>query len=559
MTRRFPGRETPASARPRRRPARAGLLAACTGLAVLAGLALAQPAAAGTVPAPPRADFYRDGSHSDLYYRSYGGSLELRTGLGTTGHFDVAVDEAYKNIAIKDYIAVGGIESLTEVLHLTADGELKPLYVFYDSSWFNVFGPRSTDRSWRKYNKVLSPGDLNDDGKADVLARTPDGDVYLHLAGDLASATRVASGWQAYDQVVGASDANGDGVGDVYTRTPKGELFFHAGTGDPARMFAEPVRVGTGWGVYNQVAGGDDMDGDGVSDLVARTVEGRLYLYSGDGRGGLGARTLRPGGTSWKDAEVFAGAGGVPAFGKNGIQALGTDGKLYEYRTLGDGTLSARKLARTPARCGTGPAVRGLAVDLALDGRPDLLTVCGGKLSASATDRTGIGAGWDAYDRILGPGDLTGDGVGDLLARDRSGTLYVYRTDPGLATPAGTAFDARVKVGTGWQAYDRILGAGDYTGDGRADIVARTPAGELYLYAGTGRGAAPFAARVRIGTGWQAYGKLAAAADLDGDGRGDLLAVDRAGVLYRYSSTGTGAFKPRVAIGAGWNVYRDLF
>ena len=40
-----------------------------------------------------------------------------------------------------------------------------------------------------------------------------------------------------------------------------------------------------------------DLDGnrDGVSDLYARDADGRLWLYSGDGAGGLGARASRSG------------------------------------------------------------------------------------------------------------------------------------------------------------------------------------------------------------------------------------------------------------------------
>ena len=100
---------------------------------------------------------------------------------------------------------------------------------------------------------------------------------------------------------------------------------------------------------------------------------------------------------------------------------------------------------------------------------------------------------------------------------------------------------------------------GDYTGDGRSDIVARTAGGTLYLYAGTGIRTAPFKTRVKIGDGWQIYSKLAAVSDLNGDGKGDLLAADRSGVLYAYSGTGAGTFRARVKIGGGWNTYRSLY
>ncbi|MCZ0975225.1 VCBS repeat-containing protein [Streptomyces albulus] len=64
---------------------------------------------------------------------------------------------------------------------------------------------------------------------------------------------------------------------------------------------------------------------------------------------------------------------------------------------------------------------------------------------------------------------------------------------------------------------------------------------------------------MHLGGGWNAYVRLAAPGDIDGDGRADLLAVDSRGDLYRYLADGTGRFTPRVKIGNGWNTYSGLF
>lgn len=84
-----------------------------------------------------------------------------------------------------------------------------------------------------------------------------------------------------------------------------------------------------------------------------------------------------------------------------------------------------------------------------------------------------------------------------------SGNLYLHR---GGGT--GQRVASRVKAGAGWNAYDALAGAGDVTGDGLADIVARTPGGTLYLYPGTGVAGAPFTARVDLGNGWNIYSSL---------------------------------------------------
>ncbi|MFJ8027477.1 FG-GAP repeat domain-containing protein [Streptomyces sp. NPDC096311] len=62
----------------------------------------------------------------------------------------------------------------------------------------------------------------------------------------------------------------------------------------------------------------------------------------------------------------------------------------------------------------------------------------------------------------------------------------------------------RTKVAAGWGgSYNVVVGAGDITGDGKADLVARDTAGNLYRQNGTGKGS--FAARVKIGSGWQGH------------------------------------------------------
>ncbi|MFI6861616.1 FG-GAP repeat domain-containing protein [Streptomyces sp. NPDC050421] len=119
--------------------------------------------------------------------------------------------------------------------------------------------------------------------------------------------------------------------------------------------------------------------------------------------------------------------------------------------------------------------------------------------------RSKVGGGWNAYAQLAGPGDLTGDGKADLLARDREGVLWLYR---GTGT-AGAPFAARNRVGGGWNAYTHLVSTGDLTNDGVSDLLATDPSGALWVYRGTGDAAdAPFAARTQIGKGWTIYDTL---------------------------------------------------
>ncbi|MFB7608390.1 FG-GAP-like repeat-containing protein [Streptomyces gardneri] len=164
------------------------------------------------------------------------------------------------------------------------------------------------------------------------------------------------------------------------------------------------------------------------------------------------------------------------------------------------------------------------------------------------TDR---GGGWNAYDRLVATGDLAGSKYADLVARDRAGVLWLY---PGT----GPSLAKRIGVGGGWNAYDQLAAGSDLTGDGRSDLVATDRSGVLWLYKATGDTAKPFAPRKRIGGGWGGYDKLVATGNIGGGPAGDLLARDRAGVLWLHLGKGDGTFAPRTRIGGGWQRYSDI-
>ncbi|MGW0422124.1 trypsin-like serine protease [Streptomyces sp. NPDC003015] len=164
---------------------------------------------------------------------------------------------------------------------------------------------------------------------------------------------------------------------------------------------------------------------------------------------------------------------------------------------------------------------------------------------------------WKTRTRILTPGDVTGDYKPDLLSVDSAGVLWIY---PGKGDGS---FAARVRVGGGWSQYNLLLGHGDFTGDGKADVLARNKStGDLYLYKGTGKsGTGVFAARVKVRTNWSGYNAFDAVGDITGDGRADLVARTPGGTLYLYKGTGKATseiFATRTTVGTGFQQY-DIF
>ncbi|MFJ7155937.1 FG-GAP repeat domain-containing protein [Streptomyces sp. NPDC101118] len=575
------------------RPKRLARLAACTALAVSAGALLgAGPAVAGPVPgtsavvgaerpqaepsasperpqaepsgaqrstyatgrSKPRLDLDGDG-YSDFLFRTLSGkSWVFLTGSsgGEAPEFTIPGSDTQQ---AKDIIQVGNLRgsAAPELLTLSPSGRLS----LRTTNGTSASAPLWTGTGWQMYNRVFGAGDLNRDGRQDLLARTPGGTLYLYRGNGASSGNpfsapvKVGTGWGVYDQLVGAGDVDGDGTGDLVARTTYGNLFFYKGTGSTSSPFRARVKIGPGWNAYNTLFSNDDINGDGRADLLARSAGGTLYCYFGTSAGKFSARSNCA--TGWQYTTLLVGGGITPNYGKHSVLGLDGTGTTWQYAASASGKLSDKWQASDTGiwqgsprlTYGTGLSERDWA---------SLLELHEGELY-NYSDDSAIPGDWSATELVAGPGDLNGDGRGDLISRDTSGVLWLH---PGDGT--GKKVGSRVRVGSGWGSYEELVGGGDVTGDGRADLVARD-GGTLYLYKGTGKASAPFGSRVKVGTGWSGYTKLVSPGDINGDGRADLLARDGAGNLYRYTATGhsgTATFAARVGIGSGWNVYKNL-
>ncbi|MFI8425327.1 FG-GAP-like repeat-containing protein [Streptomyces sp. NPDC085479] len=278
----------------------------------------------------------------------------------------------------------------------------------------------------------------------------------------------------------------------------------------PADGHGADLVVSGGVAVSGAAAVWRDMAGDdGFGDLLTADTAGAMSLYRGNGTGALAARTAGVGG-NFAPTTLF-----VPVGDLNGDRCADV------YARVGD------QLRAYRPGCG--------------------------KVVTASSAYTLVGTGWGGYDVLTSTGDVNGDGFADLVARQAStGDVYFY---------AGTAthtLKARVRIGTNWKLYKKLVGAGDLNGDGRGDLLGVDSAGVLWRYYGTASGGVT--ARVRVGGGWGGYSALVGVGDLSGDGRADLLARDTAGKLWRYASTGAGTYGGRVLIGSGgWNGFKGLF
>ncbi len=262
---------------------------------------------------------------------------------------------------------------------------------------------------------------------------------------------------------------------------------------------------------------------------------------------------------------AFEPARPYPPSGPNDLTGNWTADVLARERSTGSVWLYPRSAAGGwLPRVHIGSRWQGMSVidtadDLTNDGIPDVLALerVTGRLwiypvrpgGGGFAPRRDAGTGLRGMDLVLGGGDLSGDGIADVVARERAtGSLWLYRR-------TASGWGTRVRIGGGWHVMDAVLAPGDLTGDGRPDLLAREKAtGSLWLYPGTSTGA--LATRSRVGTGWRVFDALAAPGDLDGDTRPDVAARERStGRVWLYSRDDTGNWRPRVRIGTGWQVF----
>ena len=319
--------------------------------------------------------------------------------------------------------------------------------------------------------------DFNDDGIADVAATSTTNvvDVTLGLGnGAFGAATSYAVSAGPTDLVTG--DFNGDGALDLgvasYDAGPQTIVTVLRGVGDGT--FGSPITQAIG--TVPQAITTADGNHDGRADLFLVCDNRVLYTLFGSS-----GETL---GVSFTGLGINSNAGGIVADDFNGDGQLdfaitATDADVVDIMTKGSsGYHYAQQAVGADPKAIT-------AGDFDGNGTVDLAVANASAYTVSVL--LGSGFGTFAAAPTLSPGnnptaisaaDYNGDGKTDLAITNRnlSGGYGAVVTYLGLGTgaftvPSGAA--AINAIGT----TPHVVTSGDYNGDGKADLLAVSPAG----------------------------------------------------------------------------------
>ncbi|WP_328938009.1 trypsin-like serine protease [Streptomyces tauricus] len=266
--------------------------------------------------------------------------------------------------------------------------------------------------------------------------------------------TKVSSYTWAAQPRIDDADLSYDGRADLLARTPSGGLFQHNSTGTSLaqRAYQGANWQNASWGLQA------DLDRDFYQDLIIRDkTDGKLYRSYMDHS--VGDWTWMQISSVWGGYKSYAIPGDMTGDARPDLVAVDADGSVYLYPGRGNGQFY-------------------------------------GKVKV-------VSGAWKNV-KVLGHGDLSGDGKADLLVRSTDGTLWLYRGTGKEKTP----WSARIKARTGWN-FTSYVSSGDVTGDGIADVMTRDSAGKLWLYRGTNKASTDlFATRTSLGTGFNQYNLL---------------------------------------------------
>lgn len=202
------------------------------------------------------------------------------------------------------------------------------------------------------------------------------------------------------------------------------------------------------------------------------------------------------------------------------------------------------------------PPSRGRSGDVTGDGKPDVLTLStGGNLYLYAGDGSGrlaakkvVKYGLGGYSWVGNAGDLNRDGRSDVLLRYGSDLRVMFATSSG-------GFTTPKKVGTFFAGFTDLAAGHDVDGNGKLDLIARKPGGEIWRYELSDTGVPT--KKGSMGTPARYYPNIDLVADVNGDKRADMRGVASGGRMRTWTA-GTSSWSQTSQTSTGWERYATV-
>lgn len=451
---------------------------------------------------------------------------------------------------------------------------------------FTVGSPVSADTSFNFSSSIpaVAVGDINKDGKADVVISQPGFVALFYGKGDgtFTAGPRYAA-LPDYMQV-SITDLDGDGNPDIVLGTSTGGIYTTGCCGSVAQPDLFQVLMGRGDGtfvdsvVYNQGTFGTgpqiatgDFNHDQQTDVLvfaASNVGGEpstLDMLPGNNSGALGSAVT----SSVIIAPTMLVSADMNKDGKPDAVLAGSSLSGPQLAVLinqGNGTFAAEQDYALP-----NAAVSLAAGDFNGDGRMDVAVGVAAGLGGSGSgvyvmfgQANGTLGSPVKIDSSINPtglaaADLNGDGRADLVVADQgffdyagssnqvNGALHVYLGN------ANSTFTAQTLPATSATNYS-VLALGDLNGDGRLDLVVggniaglqATSKPSVYSFLGNGDGTFKAANATPLAGNYGVGSTAIALADFNHDGKLDVAVGDATAFTSILLGNGDGTFAATV-------------
>ncbi len=411
-------------------------------------------------------------------------------------------------------------------------------------------------------SRFVAVGDFNGDGKIDLVTANYLGSTVSILLGngDGTFQAHVDYATGKNPTSVAVADFNGDGKADLVTTNFGGNTAsILLGNGDGS--FQAHVDYATNYYPFNVTIG--DLNGDGHADIITADNYNSVSVLLGKGDGTFQphvdyAAGSFPDGVALGD---FNGDGRLDLVVSNECGSdpscqYADDGGISILLGNGDGTFQPQ----TQYATGSSPFSVTVA-DFNGDGRADLVTA-----NASNTVGILLGNGDGTFGAVTNYGagsiptsvavaDFNGDGQPDIVAADRSGNTVTT-----LLGNGDGSFRSHIDFGAG--AGPQSVATADFNHDGKMDLVVASQCGnDLNCLSPGGvsvllsNGDGTFQPHVDYESGYQPYS--VAVGDFNGDGNADIAVVNSCvnsgcqGGVSILLGNGDGTFQPHVDYAAG--------